>query len=125
MLLMLYVFASFGLAFVLGYAKITLPLRNGLYHLASSTLPGDYSSQNPPVYRYHGSLRWAARWTLSLLECPACVAFWLGLASVLTPIVDVIPVGGIPGWVLGPILGFANTGAVLALGMITGLIKTE
>lgn len=116
MLLLLYVFASFGLAFGLGYSKLVAPLRGFLVQAAQL---------------YEGS-RWEgkvfstlARWLLALIECPACVAFWLGLGSILTPIVDVIPVGGISGWVLAPILGFANTGAVLTLGMITGLIRAE
>lgn len=124
LLLILYVFASFGIAFGLGYAKISLPLRNWLARISDLHLVGD-KIETAELIGYPKLVRFAARWLLALLECPACVAFWLGLISVWTPIVNVIPVGGIPLWVMGPILGVTNMGAVLSLGMITGLIRTE
>lgn len=116
MLLLLYVFASFGAAFVLGYSKISLPLRE---FLAGAAQPYEGPNQSGRV------LSFTARWLLSLLECPACVAFWLGLVSVLTPFVDGIPLHGISWVIIAPFLGLANTGAVLTLGMLTGLIRTE
>lgn len=116
----LYVFASFGFAFVLGYSKISLPLRSWLATYEKQTqLPwGDKWIDNPKV------LRALVRWLLALLECPACVGFWLGLGSILTPIVDFVPISVSP-YLLAPFLGLTNLGACLALGMFVGLIKTE
>jgi Protein of unknown function (DUF1360) len=116
LLLLLYVFASFGLAFVLGYAKISLPLRK---FLARAAQPYEGPDLGGRVFSL------VARWLLALLECPACVAFWLGLASVMTPFVDGIPLHGISWVMIAPFLGLANTGAVLAVGMFTGFIRTE
>lgn len=111
MTLFLYMLASFGAAFVLGYAKITLPLRSALSGYAEA-------------YLHPAPLRFVARWLLMLLECPVCVAFWFGLASAFTPIVDFLPISA-PAWALAPFLGLANTGAILSLGLLTGLIRPE
>lgn len=114
MLIPLYVFASFGAAFVLGYSKITLPLRMFLH-----------GASEPPTYHWgRRAIAFSARWFLALLECPACVAFWLGVAAAFTPIALAIPLSA-PAHVLAPFLGFANLGAVLSLGLLTGLIRAE
>ena len=114
MLLILYVFASFGLAFALGYGKISLPLR---------TLLEKFSE--PPTYHWGRRLiAFAARWLLALLECPACLAFWFGIGAVFTPIMYFIPYNF--HWMfLALFLGFGNMGAVLTLGLWSGLIKVE
>lgn len=108
----LFVLASFGFAFVVGYSKISLPLREWLAHISSLDLIA-----NPTWAKV------STRWLLALLECPACVSFWLGFfATILAPtsIVSDTPI-----LLSALFLGLANCGAVLALGMVTGLIKTE
>lgn len=51
----IYTLAAFGIAFVVGFAKISLGIREFI----------------------------AARctWLISLLECPACLGFWIGLVA--------------------------------------------
>lgn len=123
MFLLFYVFASFGVAFVLGYSKITLPLRQALAWASELHLAGD-KIEDADVQGYSKPVRWLAGWTLALLECPACLAFWIGVASIYTPVPDFLPFSA-PDYALAPILGFANLGAVLSLGLITNLIRTE
>lgn len=54
--LIVYVVAAFGLAYIVGHSKISLPVRE-----------------------------WIARtklaWFLELIECPACLGFWIGLVA--------------------------------------------
>lgn len=132
MLLILYVFASFGVAFALGYSKISLPLRERLDIIG--TTPIDWSQFKTPneVPRdrvisiaekiLEVGLRFPARWLLALLECPACLAFWLGAASTLMPIPFYFPYDFHPVF-HALFLGFGNMGAVLSLGLWTGLIS--
>lgn len=63
-LLSLFVFtlASFGLAFVIGQSKISLPIRMVL--------------EPESILTFSDSLR---AWLLALMECPACLGFWFGL----------------------------------------------
>lgn len=120
---LLYVFASFGLAFVLGYSKISLPFRQWLSHASFLRLDDD-KIETANAIGYPKPIRFAARWFLSLLECPACLAFWFGAGAIFTPIADMIPMNT-PIWIAAFMLGFANCGAVLALGLLTKLIRTE
>jgi hypothetical protein len=114
LLVIAYVFASFGLAFALGYGKITLPLRSFLEKFSE-----------PPTYHWgRRAIAFGARWLLALLECPACLAFWLGLGSVFTPLVHYFSYDFSPMF-LALFLGFGNMGAVLSLGLWTGLIQAE
>lgn len=124
MTLLLYVLASFGLAFVIGYSKISFPLRAWLGRITSLYLADDDKIEAGASTGYSRSVRFLARWLLSLLECPACLAFWFGVAATFTPIADFIPFSTSP-LPLTLFLGFANCGAVLVIGMITGLIKAE
>lgn len=120
---LLYVFASFGLAFVLGYSKLTFPLRKWLEWAAELRLAGD-KIETADVQGYPKAVRFLARWILSLLECPACLAFWFGAGAIFTPIADMVPMDVSP-WITSPALGLANCGAVLTLGLFTKLIRTE
>lgn len=130
MILILYVLASFGAAFALGYSKISLPIRNYLNHISS--LDWIALDRSPPanladskhIVAVPKIVKFASIWLLSLLECPACLSFWFGIAASFTPIADTLPISA-PFSLILPLLGFANMGAVLALGMLTGLIKTE
>lgn len=58
--LILYTLACFGLAYVIGYSKISLPFRLVLE-----------PENDRQVFR---------AWVTMLIECPACLGFWFGLA---------------------------------------------
>jgi hypothetical protein len=97
--LVLHVFAAFGIAYVLGYSKITLQGREWLSTFGT-----------------------VGKWAVALLECPACLGFWIGcLATILK--------SGIPGEPLLAFsalhLGFFTCGTNFLLAKVTGLILDE
>jgi hypothetical protein len=107
MRLLLLVGAAFGLAFIAGYSKLSLPLRVLLD-------PGSKVDSVADVAR---------AWLLMLLECPACIAwhvgFWLTLfgpdwAAVVAP-----------GVFSAVVVGCFCCGAVFLLGRLSGLIALE
>ncbi len=59
--LLLFTVANFGLAFVVGHSKISMPLRMLID-------PG----------RIDSMAKAARAWLIMLLECPACLGFWGG-----------------------------------------------
>lgn len=67
--LLLFFLASFGLAFVLGHSKITLPFRTWL---------GGAPDGNP-----RPAVPGLGPWIVMLLECPACLGFHFGWAVVV------------------------------------------
>lgn len=75
MTLVLFMLASWGAAFVVSYSRIFGPI----HRLASFIPPKFYDH-----YQTENGL-WIARptgktWLGELLECPACVGWWVGLA---------------------------------------------
>lgn len=83
--------AAFGYAFVLGFSEITLRFRDAI--------------------RDRGVV---GSWTAKLMECPACIGFWIGVSGAAF---------GVTGNHYNPILfGFFTCGTNLILGRITGLI---
>lgn len=63
--LLIYMVAAFGLAFIVGRAKISFPIRLGL------NLIGSWRN---PIWR-------PLKWFVILIECPACLGFWIGFVS--------------------------------------------
>jgi hypothetical protein len=61
--LLIYSVACFGLAFILGQSKISLPFRLML----------EPNEMKTPAQAFR-------MWLLWLFECPACLGFWTGLA---------------------------------------------
>lgn len=53
----------FGIAYCAGHAKISLPFRTWLAKISG---PDETTAGN---------------WLLALIECPACLSWWLGLVS--------------------------------------------
>jgi len=100
----LFFLATFGLAFVIGHSKISLPLRTLLD-------PGN------KIETFEQSMRW---WTLELLECPPCVSWHLGLWYGLLG-----PSRGDSRVLEALILAFAATAVSFILGVFTGLIHAE
>ncbi len=58
--------ACFGLAYVVGHSKISLPFRIAL---------------DSARVRNRGLISWLAGWILALIECPACLGFWFGFIA--------------------------------------------
>jgi hypothetical protein len=96
-LLLVFTVAAFGLAYIVGHSKISLLPREAL---AKST--------NPIAVVF-----------LLLIECPACLGFWIGGVSA------VVWLGGIHGYDLTYVLLMAlyTSGSNFILGRVTGLIS--
>ncbi len=104
--LAVYLLATFGLCYILGHSRLSLVPRVLAAGVAerSSTVP-----------------RHLITWTLNLIECPACLGFWLGLAAGATgaapwPLVTTIWLNAL-GW------AFATCGAHYLLASWTGWIN--
>lgn len=97
--LVLHVFAAFGFAYIMGYAKITLAGREWLTECG-----------------------FIGRWAVALLECPACLGFWFGFfATILKS-----GIGDEPLLRLTAVhLGFFTCGTNFILARVTGLILDE
>ena len=87
--------AAFGAAWVVGYSKVSLPIRERLVTVKF----GDYQIGD---------------WAVQLLECPSCFGFWLGL--IVGPFfVPFHPIA----------CGLFVTGSNFLLGRVTGLIDDD
>lgn len=100
-LLFLYSIAAFGLAFCAGFAKISFGVRVWLSQRESR-----------PIH-----------WFVLLLECPACLGFWIGLITApwvrtWQPFAREIPL--IPFMILH---AFFTCGSNFIIGRATGLIR--
>ncbi len=99
--LVVYSVASFGLSFIVGHSKISLPFR-------TLVDPGE-------IRTFNDSLR---AWFLMLLECPACLGFhsglWFGFFIGIPGVMD-------PGWATGGVLALFWTATNLFLASVTGL----
>lgn len=92
----LYFLAAFGFAFIVGHSKISLAFREWLAARGGLFL-----------------------WFAQLLECPACLGFWIGLVAVLTSTVTV-PFG--PRWFAAMVLACATSGSNLLASKWVGLV---
>lgn len=90
---------AFGFCYVVGHARVSLGVR--------TLLAGDES--NP--------LR---AWFVALIECPACLGFWVGLVGgwLLPALVPDV----FPRWATAPALGLATSAVGYMLGRATGWI---
>lgn len=79
--LLVFLLANFGFAYIVGFARISASLRE---------LLSPYMKENDPTELAPGVVNAARYWFVSLLECPACLNWWTG---------------GALGPMLGPILG--------------------
>lgn len=91
----LYFLAAFGFAFIVGHSWISL------------------------AFREWAALSEKGLWFAKLLECPACLGFWIGLAAVLTGTVSV-PFG--PRWFAAIVLACATSGSNLLCSKWVGLV---
>lgn len=94
--------AAFGLAYIVGHSKVSLPFRIAL---------------TPPDHR-RGLAFWCMRTFVDLIECVACFGFWEGFVS--TWLGWWVPFGG--GWLGAVTAGCLVAGTNLILGSLTKLI---
>lgn len=90
-------FAAFGLCYILGFSKITQGARDAIARWSTTT------EARAPV-----------RLAISLIECPMCSGFWMGLLYAHI-------VGGLP-WLRSCLYGCITCGTNLFLALITGLV---
>lgn len=98
--LIFYAVASFGLAYIVGQSKISLPIRNLIA---------------PPIeieFEPWGVIRSGL---VALLECPACFGFWTGLACGIL---------AAPFWEI-PMLAVFTCGSNYLLAKFAGLLEEK
>ncbi len=104
LLLFIYTLAAFGYAYVLGFAVISLPIRRAL----------------DPGNKVETAGAFVRSFTLTLIECPACLGWWVGAWA------GVIWGWGEPGkFATIFMLAFYTCGTNFILGRLTGLIREE
>lgn len=101
MITVIYIFAGFGLAFIVGYSKISLPFRDLL-----------------DPHRDRSRFRRLRLFLLELIECAACAGFWIGAAFALC---DPVAFHITSPW-QSILVGAAFSGTNFILGRLTGLI---
>lgn len=84
----LYVLAAFGFAFIVGFAKVSLPFRSWLASpIKTVKFRPDWPEGGPfkinEEWHERPRLNGWATWIVALLECPACLGFWLGVFAAL------------------------------------------
>lgn len=107
--LIAYVGAAFGLAYIVGHSKISLPARSALA-TAAANWPIDIDEERRPAIRNR-----IAQWILDLSECVACFGFWIGLAAGFGNLGPPEPTNPLA-------LALLTTASNLILGRITGLL---
>lgn len=99
-----YIFAAFGLAYIVGHAAITKPLRSWLYR---ERLAGPW-----PLIIVEA----IGRTLVDLLECPACFGFWTGVIAVAFGALDAT------GFWMAVAWGLFTAGTNYTLAKVTRLI---
>lgn len=124
--IVIFAFAAFGLAYVIGYSKITLEIREWLAEpveylntkVTDAHGPGleQGTAYRPPLL--------AARWLLALMECPACLGWHIGFWASI--VIERQANSGFLNALLNALLfAFFITGTNYILGRYTGLIKDD
>lgn len=71
-----YALASIGLSFIVGFSKISLPLRVLVGGRTAHVVIGGHPEVTPTV---RPLVPWLGPWLVALLECPGCLGFWVGV----------------------------------------------
>ena len=80
MTILIYTVAMFGIAYVVGHSTISLPFRRWIGGIPAQFQADalELKQTKPPV---PGALGPFGDALCALIECPACLGFWLGLIS--------------------------------------------
>lgn len=116
--LVLYLLGAFGFAYIAGHSAISLPTRTWLGGIPAQYEPVEGKAPRVVRYAVPGALGSFGEFLVALVECPACLGFWIGLASG-----NFLPVPGwLPpwGWVIW--CGLLTSGSNFLLGRLTRLI---
>ncbi len=100
--LVFYVFSMFGLAYIVGHAAISRPIREWIAEIG-------FTGGSPIIAAL-------ARLVLALIECPACFGFWSGVVMTL--------IGSVPFDVRFSAIAWAlfTSGTNYVIARITGLM---
>jgi len=100
--LIFFTMACFGLMYVIGHSVISLSIRERIARLPA------------PRWRF---------WFITLIECPACLGFWIGLAAGLFGYVPILVLlSPIPHPILAIVWGLYIAGTNYVLARQTALI---
>lgn len=99
MSLLIWFLLAFGFCYTVGHARVSLGVRTWMSGFPRLT------------------------WFLLLIECPACLGFWVGLVGGL--LLPMLPPAPFQGWLAAPALGFATCAVGYILGRATGWIQEE
>lgn len=96
--LVLYSLSLFGFCYGLGQSALTLPIRV-----------------------YFSRWNWM-KWPLTLIECPACLSYWIGtLVAFIWPTETITIAGPVFGSVL--VFSFLSAGIAAVIGLFTGIME--
>jgi hypothetical protein len=104
--LVVYTISAFGLAFAVGFGRISLPFRRWL---EPKTIVGSGDAFRQML--------------LYLLECPACLGFWIGLGASFFVQLDDNRLSLRMGAAL--LTAFYTSGSNFILGRVSGLIRED
>jgi hypothetical protein len=96
--LILFFLAAFGLSFVLGFSKLSLPFREAL-------------AKAGPIGVFF----------VTLVECPGCLGFWEGVAGWFWRGAFDLPLSG--SLLLGLVFALAVCGSNMVLGRYVGMVR--
>ena len=105
MALLVYTVSAFGLAYIVGHSKISLPFRQAWADTSMNVTGVSYALRT---------------FILDLVECPACFGFWIGLGAAIYGVVS----GSYPHVFLF-VLPLYTSGSNYIIGRMTGLIREE
>ena len=131
--MILFLLAAFGLAYIAGHSTISLPFRKWMGgtpfrvrvkgEVIEGVSPDDAKLLDGAmlVPAKPGALGPFGDFLTTLIECPACFGFWIGLAAGLTGFVA-FPTSELSGFAWPMTLGCITAGSNFALSRLTRLI---
>lgn len=108
----LYLLAAFGLAYIVGHSTISLPFR--------VWLGGVPAKPEVPLLPQPGALGPIGDWVATMLECPACFGFWIGLCSAIAGVA--FPEWTVNRYLWPVVLGCITSGSNYIIGRLTRLV---
>lgn len=127
--LALYFFAAFGLSFIVGHSKISLPFRQLLGGWVEHTaVPSVATGEVHGHIQHHRPMvPVLGPFFVALVECPGCLGWWVGaFTGLVAPEFVMIQAPGIDALTLSAfgcavVLGCATAGVNMVLGHFVGM----